>query len=477
MSGIVRQRRAASAAALAFAAFVAACGPTEEELDTNPTDVGAEVSERVTTVATVHWKTEKPSIGYVEWGLTPDLEMPPPPMGTEEATSHEQILVGLEADTVYYYRVVTWDDDAGRSETKSFRTGYLPPGLPQLELEGTGHDEYVIVPLLGAERYVIIINPQGKIVWYYEDEETEYDHYRARLARDGTGVLYSATEMTPDPVEDSEVVKVSWDGSERTSIPIPKLAHDFVEHADGTIGALVLEDRDVDGMNIRSNRIIEVDPDDGNEREIWTPYNCFDPVEDPGDEPDISQNLGWTFTNALDFVASGGSDGTGVYYVSVRNLSTLARVDRATGVCDWTLGSAPSSTLEFDSAADIFLHEHQFKIFAKDCPTGAEFSECRVLVMDNEGSLRPQESRVLEYSIDFETGVATQVWSYMSDPPAYTWVLGEVERYPNGDTFINWSTAGSMERVSATGEVTWKLRANLGAAFGFNSLAKSLQAP
>ena len=467
------RRRAASALVLVFAALASACGP--EESNTDPTDVRAEVSETITTVVTVTWKTEKPSIGYVEWGPTPDLGTTTP-MGTEKVTEHEQTLVGLEADTVYYYRVVTWDDDAGRSATKSVRTGYLPPRLPEFEVEGTGHDEYVITPLFGTERSVLIINPQGKIVWYYDDPATEYEHYRARLSRDGTGVIYSATEMTPDPVTDSEIVKVSWDGSERTSIPIPYIAHDFVEHADGTIGLLVLEDRDVDGTNIRSNRIIEVDPE-GNEREIWTPYTCFDPEVDRGDEPDISQGLGWTFTNALDFVPSGGSDGTGVYYVSVRNLSTLVRVDRATGACDWSLGSAPSSTLEFDSAADIFLHEHQFKVFDKDCPSDAEFGECRVLIMDNEGSLTPQESRVLEYSIDFETGVATQVWSYMSDPPAYTWVLGEVERYSNGDTFINWATAGSMERVTETGEVTWKLRANLGAAFGFNALAKTLQAP
>src|SRR5687768_15177284 len=136
MSRSVRQRLAASAAALAFAAFVAACGPTEEELDTNPTDVGAEVSERVTTVVKVHWKTAKPSIGYVEYGPTPELGMNTE-MGEEEATTHEHTLIGLEADTLYYYRVVTWDDDAGRSDTKSVRTGYLPPGLPQLELTGT----------------------------------------------------------------------------------------------------------------------------------------------------------------------------------------------------------------------------------------------------------------------------------------------------------------------------------------------------
>lgn len=470
-----RRHHAASVAVLSFWALASACGPVEEEMSTEPTDVRAEVSEHVTTVINVHWKTEKPSIGYVEYGPTNDLGMTTP-MGAEEATSHKQSLVGLEADTVYYYRVVTWDDDAGRSETKSIRTGYLPPRVPEFELTGSGHDEFVIVPLLGSERLVVIINPQGQVVWYYDDQISDLEFYRARLARDGKGVLYNATEMTPNPTPDSEIVRVSFDGSERTSIPIPYLAHDFVEHADGTIGAIVLHDHEVDGMNIRGNRIVEVDPD-GNETEIWRSANCFDPVEDPGDEADIGAALGWTFTNALDFAPGGGSDGTGVYYVSSRNLSTIARVDRATGECDWIFGSALASTIEFDSAADVFLHEHQFRVFEKDCPTTAEFRECRLLVMDNEGSLTPQESRILEYSIDFETGIATQVWSYVSDPPAYTFVLGELERYTNGDTFINWSTAGSMERVTEAGEVVWKLQSDLGAAFGFNSLAKTLQAP
>jgi hypothetical protein len=258
---------------------------------------------------------------------------------------------------------------------------------------------------------------------------------------------------------------VSFDGSERTSVPVPYLAHDFVEHADGTIGALVLEDRDVDGSNIRGNRIVEFDAD-GNENEIWTTWDCFDPEEDRGTEADISTALGWTFTNALDFVPTGGSDGTGVYYVSARNLSTIAKVDRGTGECEWSFGSTPSATIEFDIAADVFLHEHQFHVF-----------DNHILVMDNEGSLQDQESRVTEYELDFDTGVATQVWSYMSDPPEYTWVLGEPHRYPNGDTFINWSSAGAMERVTESGEVTWRLSATLGAAFGFNTLAKTLYAP
>lgn len=447
---------------LVLGALAWACGPADS--GTDPTDVHAEVSERVHTVINVHWKTEMPSIGYVEYGPTRDLGMNTP-MSEEATTNHTQTLVGLTEDTTYYYRVVTWDENAGQSEVKNTRTGYLPPYLPTLELSiAGGHDQFIVTPVLGAEPAVIIINPDGQIVWYYRDEETEYDHYRARFARDGKSVLYSATEMTPDPVEDSEIVRVSYDGSERTSLPIPYLAHDFVEHADGTIGALVFEERD----GVRGNKIVEVDAD-GNQTDIWSSWNCFDPVETPGDEPDLSTGLGWTFTNALDYDSSAQ-----VYYVSIRNFSSIARVTR-TGECEWVLGLT-GSTIEFDSAAARFQHQHQHHAFG-DCDLPQTSSKCNLLVMDNEGALAPQESRIIEYEIDLETNVATETWVYMSDPVVYTWVLGEPQRLPGNETFINWSTAGQMERINGSGEVTWKLNSRVGAAFGFSELGQDLYEP
>jgi hypothetical protein len=97
--------------------------------------------------------------------------------------------------------------------------------------------------------------------------------------------------------------------------------------------------------------------------------------------------------------------------------------------------------------------------------------------MDNEGSLVDRESRIIEYALDLENNVATEVWRYLSTPPVYTFVLGEPNRLPNGDTFINWSTAGQMERITESGENVWKLNANAGGVFGFHTLAKSLYTP
>jgi hypothetical protein len=437
-------------ASIVLFALVAACGPVEDS-GTNPTDVHAEVSEFVSTVVNVHWKSALPSKGYVEYGPTDALGLNTP-IGEEETKSHTQALIGLKPDTVYYYRVVSWDGaDAGRSELKSARTGYLPPGMPTLRLTGTGHDEFIITTLLGQSKGILILDPEGNIVWFHDDVDSELQYYRARLARDGKSILYNSADISGEPAADSSIVRISFDGSVRTATPIPLLAHDFVEHADGTLGAIVIEDRD----GVRGNKIVEVDPD-GNLTDVWTTWDCFDPDEDPSNDP----RIGWTFTNALDYDSN-----LDVYYVSIRNFSSVARIDRKTGTCDWVLGSV-ASTLEFAQGSAQFDHEHQFHIFGN-----------HLLIMDNEGSLKDQESRVLEYELDFETNVATEVWRYLSTPPVYTYVLGEPTRYPNGDTFINWSTAGQMERVTADGETTWKLNSSAGGVFGFNTLAKNLYAP
>ena len=55
----------------------------------------------------------------------------------------------------------------------------------------------------------------------------------------------------------------------------------------------------------------------------------------------------------------------------------------------------------------------------------------------------------------------------MANPTVYTFVLGEPIRLADGGTFVNWSTAGQMERLDPGGTSTWKLNTDAGFAFGF----------
>jgi hypothetical protein len=111
----------------------------------------------------------------------------------------------------------------------TIHTGPLPVGLPSLRQTGDGYDGFVIVPILGATTAVVIIDAQGNIVWYHSDAR-QLDFYRARLSVDGKSVLYNAAKISGEPSPASELVRVSLDGTPLGSIPIPLLAHDFVEH-------------------------------------------------------------------------------------------------------------------------------------------------------------------------------------------------------------------------------------------------------
>lgn len=454
---MIKNRAAARSEALrktltagAFAFLASACGEADDIR--RPADVEAEVSGDIETVVSVSWTTDVPSVGYVEYGPTKEMEFNTP-LESKATKRHSVSLLGLDSDTRYHYRVVTWDGDQGSASTiETLRTGDLPGTIPVLTLdaEEDGNDQYVLTTVLGRNPGVLIINPEGRIVWYHTDTR-ELDFYRARLSLDGKSILYNAASVSGDISDASEIVRVSLDGSETTSIPIPLLAHDFVLHEDGTIGAMVVEYRDFDGMDLRGDTIVEID-EDGDMTTIWTSWDCFDPTEVRGD--DIEH--GWTFANALDY-----DEDEEAYYIGMRNFSSIAKVNRGSGECEWVFGSF-GSTIDFEDGADRFLHQHQFQIRGD-----------RILILDNDGSTG-NESRVLEYELDLENNVARQIWSYVSDPSVYTFVLGEPIRLNDGDTFINWSAAGQMERVTEEEEVTWKLNSEAGFAFGFNTLLPGL---
>jgi hypothetical protein len=342
------------------------------------------------------------------------------------------------------------EDGAATSALTRVRTGELPLGLPELTLDGEGHDLFTLTTVLGGTKAVVVLDPQGRIVWY-RTEDRALDFYRARLSRDGTSILYNAGSISGTPSEASEIVRVSLDGARVSAVPVPLLAHDFVEHPDGTLGAIVVHYRESEGEMLRGDSIVEIAPD-GAERTVWTSWDCFDPATTPGDEP----TLGWTFANALDY-----DPGADAYYLGLRNFSSITKIDRATGACEWVLGSF-ARTLDFAAGSARFLHQHQFELLGD-----------RLLVFDNEGAAG-DESRVLEYQLDFAANTATEVWSYVSDPSVHTFVLGEPARLEGGDTFIDWSAAGQLERVSADGRSLWKLNTSAGYAFGFSTLEKSL---
>lgn len=457
----------ATAVAIAVVALAACDGESTGPRD--PKEIKVEGNANVTTVVTVSWRTETPTVGYVEYGLTRALGSKTP-IENQAKQDHAAMLFGLRGDHEYFYRVVTWEASAaaGASKIATLKTGALPLDLPDLMVTGTGHSGFIVTPLLGATRAVVILDSEGQIVWYRcvltnasgepdcsiqpAVEDDRLDAYRARLSNDGKSVLFNVAKISGAPTPKSYLARVSLDGSTFEKIPVPFLAHDFVEHPDGTLATLAFEDRTIDGTLYRGSKVVEIAPD-ATQRTVWTSWDCFDPAI-MGDD----FAFGWTFANALDFDAV-----TDSYYVGLRGYSSIAKVNRSTAKCDWVFGKL-GNTFTFADGAARFLHQHQFELRGN-----------RILVMDNDG-MGGQTSRVLEYELDFTAMTAKQVWSFTSMPKVYVFVLGEPLRLSDGGVFINWSAAGQMERLDSTGKSVWKLNSSAGTIFGFHTLTDDLYA-
>ncbi len=386
------------------------------------------------TVLEVTWTTDDPTAGRVVFGLggATDRATPEQP----EDTEHRALLVGLPQD-----ELVTLQVEAGdlASDVLEVATGALDGPLPPLTVTGGGNDHFSTLVLMAEDRArIVLLDPEGRITWSHVDTRG-LSVFKARVAHDGKGIVYLSSIVRGGPSPDSVLVRVDWDGSERSVIPVPDLAHDFVELADGTLVALAYETRG----EVLGNALIEIPPG-GSPRSIWSSWDCFDPVVHESDDPP----QGWTHTNALDY-----DPATDSFLVGMRNLNGITSVDRATGTCAWTLGGIAGDVAI--SGEPRFRHQHQF-----------ERTEDGLIVFDNDGA-PGQVSRVLEFSLDPGAKTATVLGQLEADPPLFSFILGDVHRVENGDTLVVWSAASTMDRLDPSGARTFRVETPPGVLLGF----------
>lgn len=434
-----------SARALAFAAWLpvaAGCGEEANLEPAKPSGITVQ-AQAVPTVIQVSWSTQLPSMGYVEYGLTPAMEYSTPMQA--DANFHTTRLLGLAANSTYYYRIVTWQgNDAGASEVSTLQTGAFPVTLPTFQVEGKGVDRSVVVPLVNTST-VVILNPAGTVVWAYQDT-SGLQVTRARLSLDKLSVLYNTVGPAGTPTPNAAVVRVSLDGTAPAAVTVPDMGADFVELPDGAIAVLAPDVRDMGGTPVRGDKIVEVRG--GVATDVWSTWDCFDPALVPGDN--IAE--AWTGANALDY-----DDDNDVYYVGLQSFSSIVKVNRAARMCEWVLGTS-GATLTADGTP--FVHQHQFEV-----------NGSTVVVLDNEGA-GANASRVLKYSISPTDGTATQSAVYAPATPLSAGTFGEASLVP-GFTFVNWGAAGVLEQIDSMSMSQWRLTA-VGTVFGYHDVPTSL---
>jgi hypothetical protein len=122
-------------------------------------------------------------------------------------------------------------------------------------------------------------------------------------------------------------------------------------------------------------------------------------------------------------------DGPG-WYVSLRALDTIARVDAASGTIDWTLG--PGGDFVLLDADGAPLPDDQW-FYGQHDP---EYALPSVLVHDN-GYGRPGDdySRAIELHVDVARREARLVWAWTEEGWSEP-VWGDLDRLANGDVLL-----------------------------------------
>jgi hypothetical protein len=175
------------------------------------------------------------------------------------------------------------------------------------------------------------------------------------------------------------------------------------------------------------DRIVEVDAQ-GKTVWEWRAHEHLDFETDVITETDLRHE--WSHGNTV--VPLPGGD----VIASFRNISTVARIDRATGGFVWKLGH------------DLLAQQHDPSLLENG----------NVLVFNN-GARRVRNPLVFSTVDEIEPAGGKVVWQYRDASAQLSFFssyISGAQRLPNGNTLVTEGLTGRLFEVTAAGEIVWE---------------------
>lgn len=415
---------------------------------TAASDIQAALVDQIVTVVRVTWTTAVETRGRVRFGDSPDLGRQTD--RTELGTEHEVLLLGMPEQTQVYFQVLSEDDErvlTWASDTLSISTGALPDYLPDMVATGTAPswEDVIVGPIVGTVDYALMIDNQGRIVWYMALPKTG-QLMRTSLAWDKRSMITFMAGPRGDLAQGT-ATRTALDLSSSTVLSTPGVDHDMIERPQGGYAAIVVvEPPFPEGLpdNSLADAVVEFDLD-GTTREVW---NAWDTLA-----PHALGNTNWTHANGLDYDPVGDD-----YILSLKDFNAIVSVDAQTGETNWMLGGKAEEFTYLEGTSSV-PHHHQFELL-----------DDGIVMFDNGDSLVGR-SRAVELRLDLDARTAESVWSFAHDPDYLVTAKGDVDRFDDGNTEIIWSSEGEIQDVSPLGEVVWQLNTG-GPSFVFTEHAE-----
>jgi hypothetical protein len=262
------------------------------------------------------------------------------------------------------------------------------------------------------------VQPNGMLSYFDQKDSTYYVmnlHYQVvDTYQAGNGYVTDLHELQILP--NGNVLLMAYDAE---TVDMSKVVNGGKK--DATVTGLIIQELDP------SKNVIF-------EWRSWDHFSFFDSTSSLTD-----QNIDLVHGNALALANDGN------LLLSSRNQSEITKINLQTGQIMWRLGGKANQFTLVDGKPFAYQHD------VRQLPNGD------ITVFDNHGTQQnPAPSHGIEYKIDEKNKIATQVWEYTHNPPVFTTFMGDTQRLPDGNTFLDWgapSTADGYAFVTMT-EVT-----------------------
>ncbi len=402
---------------------------SDADTDAVAIDLAWTLHEEHESLVYVSWTQQEAGATYVQYGDESEGWLQSPTLDAGEG-GHQQLLLGLPYDTVASWQVVVDGHDPAVGDV--IVTGDLPEGLPVPSLlvnePKLQHEAPYLLTSINEDSggwtsgtyWTFILNRAGQPVWGTSTPR-------------GNWTLFAQVSVTGDHLLIDEATRWSkYDNGASSRIhrwyltqefeehSTPGLHHAFVELPDGT---LAWGSKNHGG----GEALVTMGPKEKQASVLWT---CEE------DWP----NASYCESNGLFYSTKRDS-----FLYSFYTNDSLVEVDNATGDTLWWAGEVPDG-YAFDPEESQFEWQH-----------GISYTDDETLLVSTraDSDSGSNTTKVIEYEVDHDAQVLTEVWSY--DAGAYASTNGDAWRLDNDNTLHVLGSASEIIEVTIDKDVAWHL--------------------
>jgi hypothetical protein len=400
----------------------------------------SEISSKIATVGIVTFTTDLAGVteAHIDFGLDTNYGMTAPVDLAEP--SYRTLLLGMKPSREYHYRIsVTGPSGTCMGPDNTIMTGPEASNLPSIDIEVLQEAKLQGGFLITAQYQgsqgtapAYIIDADGDFVWWYA---VGNQLTGARMSYDGKRMWINNANVPES--QGANVHLVSMDGLEDENLTsqFTGMSHQLTVLPDETVAFYAYGENNCDDVKERAP--------DGTVKLIINSATAHGASGRP------------CHLNSIEYSPE---DDTLVF--SDLNNNNYTKVTRDGDVV-WVLGG---TTSDFTGMAN-WTRQHGIHVLGLDR-----------FVIFNNGAMG-QDSIAIEVLLNLGNMSATQPWSYNAEEGISNAVMGDVQRTPNGNTIVSYSTQGVIHEVDAQSQPVRKITWPIGGAFGYVQWRPTLYGP